>query len=204
MKLDKLQIFALSFTMYLFAHILTSQVVMPVQHFILPSEKGAILYLPSSIRIIFIWLFGFYGFIFNIFSSIVVSLVESKSLLRELKDLPLTLGSPVAIFMAFYLSAGWAKRPSDWVFAFRSWQKLSLVAALGGFLNGVGFAIYFETGFNTILTVMIGDVLGLWVGYALMLFFTKLLKRQINQNASAKVAASPNRPLDGGQSKFDA
>lgn len=180
MKLTKYNILWLSFLMYVLAHFLTVSIVLPFQDFLgLSKDQGAIIYLPSSIRIILIWLFGFYGLVLNIFSSIVVSLVESKSLLRILKGLPLTLGSPVAIFMAFYLSAGWKRRRSDWVFAFRSWKKLTLVALFGGFFNGVSFSIYFHAGLQTLLTVMIGDVLGLWAGYALMVFFATFLKRRL-------------------------
>lgn len=184
-KFNKYHILFISFLTYLVLHFLTIKIVLPLQAFLsVPMDRGAILYLPSSIRIFIVWLFGFYGFILSIISSFSVSIIEGARFEDVLKNLPLTLGSPLAIFVAFYVSAGWATRPSDWVFAFRSWQKLSLVAALGGFINGVGFAIFHDAGSQIVLTVMIGDVLGLWVGYTLMLFFANFFKRLINSKYS--------------------
>ena len=65
------------FLAYIFLHMLTTLAVVPLQQAIpFVGEYGAILYMPSAIRVLSIWLFGFKGLIAIIAASFICTFAD--------------------------------------------------------------------------------------------------------------------------------
>lgn len=162
-------VFSLSFVSYLILHFMTSGVVVPLQNAVgISGDHGAALYLPSSIRIFLIWLYGYAGFFVVVFASLTVALLEAGDLASLWGAMPLVLGSPLTVLLAFNFSVQWKARPSRWVYEFSNWKNLVSVAALGGGFNGLMFSTFYGANYFTALTVLVGDVLGLCLGYLVL------------------------------------
>jgi hypothetical protein len=172
-RVSKMQIYLGIFLAYLFFHMLTSNAVVPLQQAIpFVGEYGAIIYIPSAIRVLSIWLLGFRGFISIILASFFCTFVDLDGAISW-KYLLLSIGSPLAVFAAFYFIDKFENKPKNWALAFRDWKEISYVCALGGLLNGLFFSVIFQSNLVTSATVFVGDLSGLWVGYLFLLYYRR-------------------------------
>lgn len=176
-------IYPLAFIVYLLLHFLTSELILPLQKNLdLLGDFGAVVYLPSAVRVIMIWLYGFIGFWIVLAASVTAAFLETHDVEAVIKTLPLVLGSPLTVLLAFTFSVQWRSRPRDWIFEFQNWKNLISVAALGGGINGLMFSVFYGSNFLTVFTVMVGDVLGLCVGYLVLVScFRYVRSRSQNQ-----------------------
>ena len=86
---------------YVFLHMLTTLAVVPIQQAIpFVGEYGCILYIPSAIRVLSIWLLGFSGLISIIAASFLCTFAELDGAISWEYAI-LSIGSPLTVFAAF-------------------------------------------------------------------------------------------------------
>lgn len=171
---SKMNIYIGVFLAYIFLHMLTTLAVVPIQQAIpFVGEYGAILYIPSSIRVLSIWLLGFKGLIAIIAATFLCTFADIDGAITW-KYAILSIGSPLAVFAAFSFIDQFENKPKNWAPAFADWKKITYVCALSGLLNGLFFSVMFHSDLVTSATVFIGDLLGLWTGYLFLVLFRRV------------------------------
>ena len=168
-----MQIYLSVFLAYVFLHMLTYLSIVPLQQNVpFIGEFGAILYLPSAIRVLSIWLLGSGGLISILAASFFCTFFDLGAIITWQYAI-LSIGSPLTVFTAFYIMDNFESKPKKWIVAFRDWKKITYVCALGGLLNGLFFSVIHHSDLITAATVFVGDVLGLWFGFLFLVQFRR-------------------------------
>ena len=175
---------------YIVSMILVKSVIVPAQQAYLPmiTTFAALIFPLHGVRVIAAWLFGGWSILYLFIANCVMHLVLTPDADFTLKSFyAWCLVSSVAWFsFEIFRMSGLNLYQSAKSISTNTWRHLMLIAFISSIINSLGHNIIFagdilpENSLPTMLAFMIGDTLGTFVCFIVLMLILRTLRRAGN------------------------
>ena len=172
---------------YIVSMILVKSVIVPAQQAYLPmiTTFAALIFPLHGVRVIAAWLFGGWSLLYLFIANCVMHLVLTPDADFTLKSFyAWCLVSSVAWFsFEIFRMSGLNLYQSAKLISTNTWRHLMLIAFISSIINSLGHNIIFagdilpENSLPTMLAFMIGDTLGTFVCFIVLMLILRTLRR---------------------------
>ena len=172
---------------YIVSMILVKSVIVPAQQAYLPmiTTFAALIFPLHGVRVIAAWLFGGWSILYLFIANCVMHLVLTPDADFTLKSFyAWCLVSSVAWFsFEIFRMSGLNLYQSAKLISTNTWRHLMLIAFISSIINSLGHNIIFagdilpENSLPTMLAFMIGDTLGTFVCFIVLMLILRTLRR---------------------------
>ena len=172
---------------YIVSMILVKSVIVPAQQAYLPmiTTFAALIFPLHGVRVIAAWLFGGWSILYLFIANCVMHLVLTPDADFTLKSFyAWCLVSSVAWFsFEIFRMSGLNLYQSAKLISRNTWRHLMLIAFISSIINSLGHNIIFagdilpENSLPTMLAFMIGDTLGTFVCFIVLMLILRTLRR---------------------------
>ena len=178
----------ITFLAYILVYLLHSQVIAPLEMLYDNVLTGfaSLFFLPHAVRVLSVWMLGPKALIGLLPAHLVVAVVRALTTDRELFDAAIILAplvaslSAVVAFELFRL-ANLNLYIQDLKQALH-WRTMMLVGAVASVFNSIGLTLVYQgyidqaSMYNLMTKYLVGDILGLFLGLLILMFFFRWLK----------------------------
>ena len=173
---------------YILIYLLHSQVIAPLEMLYDNALTGfaSLFFLPHAVRVLSVWMLGPKALIGLLPAHLMVAVVRAITTDRELFDLAVIMGPVVASFsavVAFELfRIANLNLYVDSLKGALNWRTMMLVGAVASVFNSIGLTLVYQgfidkSSMYTLMTkYLVGDILGLFLGLLILMFFFRWLK----------------------------
>ena len=180
--------YVITFLAYILVYLLHSQVIAPLEMLYDNVLTGfaSLFFLPHAVRVLSVWMLGPKALIGLLPAHLVVAVVRAIATERELFDLAIIMGpvvaslSAVVAFELFRMAN--MNLYVDSLKGALNWRTMMLVGAVASVFNSIGLTLVYQgfidqSSMYTLMTkYLVGDILGLFLGLLILMFFFRWLK----------------------------
>lgn len=180
--------YVITFLAYIVTYVLHSQVIAPLEMLYDNVLTGfaSLFFLPHAVRVLSVWMLGPKALIGLLPAHLLVAVVRAIYTGRELFDPAIVLGplvaslSAVVAFELFRMAN--LNLYVDSLKGALNWRTMMLVGAIASVFNSIGLTLVYrgyidQASMYTLMTkYLVGDILGLFLGLLILMFFFRWLK----------------------------
>ena len=180
--------YVITFLAYIVTYVLHSQVIAPLEMLYDNVLTGfaSLFFLPHAVRVLSVWMLGPKALIGLLPAHLLVAVVRAIYTCRELFDPAIVLGplvaslSAVVAFELFRMAN--LNLYVDSLKGALNWRTMMLVGAIASVFNSIGLTLVYrgyidQASMYTLMTkYLVGDILGLFLGLLILMFFFRWLK----------------------------
>ena len=180
--------YVITFLAYIVTYVLHSQVIAPLEMLYDNVLTGfaSLFFLPHAVRVLSVWMLGPKALIGLLPAHLLVAVVRAIYTGRELFDPAIVLGplvaslSAVVAFELFRLAN--LNLYVDSLKGALNWRTMMLVGAIASVFNSIGLTLVYRgyidqaSMYSLMTKYLVGDILGLFLGLLILMFFFRWLK----------------------------
>ena len=180
--------YLITFVAYLLTYALHAQIIVPLESLATGTlaSFASLLFLPHAVRVLSVWMLGPKALIGLLPAHLLVDVVRALTTDRELFDAAVILAPVVAscsAVLAFeLLKVANINLYVKYLKHALSWRVMMLIGAVASVFNSIGLTLVYQghidqaSMYKMMTNYLIGDVLGLFLGLLILMFFFRWLK----------------------------